>query len=301
MELLDRTKILVAQERRITLELIDHLREVDRRMLHAELGYGSLWEFCTKELGLSEGAAQRRIQAMRLIRDVPEARESLESGRLSLSNAAKVQSFAQAARRLGTPVEKREVVRRVENLSQRECEQKLFELAPQALPRERERVVSANERELRLVISEELHSKLVRLKELLAHAMPEATTTELLDRLATDALARLERDRTVRVTAAAAVKPKALPSGIRVALPAPMKRAVWTRASGRCEFAAQGRRCSSRHRLEIDHRTPLARGGSNELANLRLLCREHQVFEAGRALGPPPEKSTSAPGPAARY
>jgi hypothetical protein len=286
-ELLEKTKNLVAQERRITLELIEHLREVDRRLLHAELGYGSLFEFCTKELGLSEGSAQRRIQAMRLVRDVPEARESLESGRLSLSNAAKVQTVAQAARRLGTPIDKREAVRQVEHLSQRECEQKLFKLAPQALPTERERIVSPTERELRLVISEELHLKLTRLKDLLSHAMPEATTTDLLDRLATDALAKLERDRNILVHTAA-VQTKKLPSGVRIALPAPLKRAVWTRAGGRCEFAAQGRRCSSRHRLEIDHRMPLARGGSNEFSNLRLICREHQLAEAERTLGPPP-------------
>jgi 5-methylcytosine-specific restriction endonuclease McrA len=285
-ELLEKTKNLVAQERRITLELIEHLREVDRRLLHAELGYGSLWEFCTKELGLSEGAAQRRISAMRLLRDVPEAREALESGRLSLSNAAKIQTVAQAARKMGAPIDKKEAVRQVEHLSQRECEQKLFELAPQALPTERERIVSSTERELRLIIPEELHAKLTRLKELLSHAIPDATTTQLLDRLASDALARLERDRNVLDTAAAAVPATKLPPGVRGALPAPVKRAVWTRASGRCEFAAtEGRRCSSRHRLEIDHRMPLARGGSNELANLRLLCREHQLVEAERTLG----------------
>lgn len=269
-------------------------------MLHAELGYGSLWEFCTQELGLSEGSAQRRIQAMRLLRDVPEARASLESGRLTLSNAAKVQTVAQAARRMGNPIDKREAVRRVETLSQRECERKLFEMAPQALPAERERIVSPTERELRLVIPEELHAKLTRLKELLSHAIPDATTTQLLDRLASDALARLERDRNTLVTAAAAVTPPRLPPGVRVALPAPIKRAVWTRAGGRCEFAAQGRRCSSRHRLEIDHRTPLARGGSNDLANLRLLCREHQLVEAERTLSPPRTMTQALPSIAAR-
>jgi hypothetical protein len=38
---------------------------------------------------------------MRLARDVPEAKVALESGRLSLSNAAKVQSFRQAERKQG--------------------------------------------------------------------------------------------------------------------------------------------------------------------------------------------------------
>ncbi|MBC7690999.1 MAG: hypothetical protein H7222_04470 [Methylotenera sp.] len=81
-ELISRTMTLVAEERRITLALIEHLAEISRRRVYAELGYSSLWDFATRELGLSEGAAQRRIQAMRLLRDVPEAAEALESGRL---------------------------------------------------------------------------------------------------------------------------------------------------------------------------------------------------------------------------
>src|ERR1041385_6447405 len=61
-ELLARTKNLVPEERKATVALIEHLAEINRRMLYTDLGYASLWEFATRELGLSEGAAQRRIQ-----------------------------------------------------------------------------------------------------------------------------------------------------------------------------------------------------------------------------------------------
>src|SRR5690349_18064623 len=89
----ERALDLVREERRITLALIETLREIESRMIFAELGYGSLFEFAVRHLGLSEGAAQRRIQAMRLVKSVPEAQVQLESGSLSLSNAAKVQGF----------------------------------------------------------------------------------------------------------------------------------------------------------------------------------------------------------------
>jgi hypothetical protein len=49
------------EERRATVALIEHLEEISRRMRYAEMGYAWLWEFATIELGLSEGAAQRRI------------------------------------------------------------------------------------------------------------------------------------------------------------------------------------------------------------------------------------------------
>jgi hypothetical protein len=238
---------------------------------------------------MSEGAAQRRIQAMRLVRDVPEAKASLENGKLSLSNAAKVQSFRQAEKRKGRKLDARKLVAQVETLSQRDCEAKLFEISPESLPRERERIVSASEeRELKLVISPELYKKLKRLKGLLAHAKPDASYAELLEYMADEALARLEKKRGLTddadraFTAAAAVKAadKEHPAGRRVYLPAPIRKAVWARGRGQCEFKWEDRRCSSQFRLEIDHVSPLALGGSHELSNLRLVCRNHNQQQA---------------------
>jgi hypothetical protein len=204
--LLASTRSLVAEERRATLALIEHLEEISRRKLYAELGYASLWEFATLELGLSEGAAQRRIQTMRLARDVPEAKASLESGKLSLSNAAKVQSFRQAEKKMGRASDPAQLIAKVEMLSQRECEKALFELSPEALPRERERIVSSTEeRELKIVVSPELYEKLQRLKGLKAHAMPEATYAQLIETRADEVLARLEKKNGITQSEAGAV------------------------------------------------------------------------------------------------
>jgi hypothetical protein len=81
----------------------------------------------------------------------------------------------------------------VESLTQRECEQKLFELSPQAIPQEKVRLVSAGaDRELKFVVSAELYEKLQRIKGLIAHAKPEASYAELLQYLADEPLARSE-------------------------------------------------------------------------------------------------------------
>jgi 5-methylcytosine-specific restriction endonuclease McrA len=287
--LLANTRSLVSEERRATLALIEHLEEISHRKLYAELGYASLWEFATLELGLSEGAAQRRIQAMKLLRDVPEAKASIESGKLSLSNAAKVQSFRQAEKKLGRTVNPSELVAKIESLSQRDCEKKLFEISPEALPRERERIVSAfEERELKLVVSPELYEKLQRIKGHLAHAIPEATYAQLIDRMSDEVLARLEKNKGItQSTAAAAVTTaRPLPAGKRVYLPVALRKTVWARSGGRCEIQHAGRHCNSRYRLELDHIIPLAMGGANDPMNLRLLCREHNQYEAWRKLGP---------------
>src|SRR5690606_2316204 len=74
-------------------EILKHLNEIDRRKLYLERGYSSLWAYCTEELNYSEAAAQRRIEAMRAL-EIPELEEKIESGKLTLSSIAKVQSLA---------------------------------------------------------------------------------------------------------------------------------------------------------------------------------------------------------------
>jgi 5-methylcytosine-specific restriction endonuclease McrA len=63
--------------------------------------------------------------------------------------------------------------------------------------------------------------------------------------------------------------------------------AVYARDGGRCTYrGATGKRCGSRHNLQIDHIVPFANGGSNALSNLRLLCAHHNRLEAERVMGP---------------
>ena len=99
-ELINSTAHLIAEERRITASLIRHLREIERRQIHLEMGFGSMFDLMTKHYGFSEGAASRRIAAMRLSKDVPDIEQSIESGRLTLSTASHVQNFFQNERKL---------------------------------------------------------------------------------------------------------------------------------------------------------------------------------------------------------
>ena len=72
-------------------------------------------------------------------------------------------------------------------------------------------------------------------------------------------------------------------------IPAAVKRQVWTRDQGCCSYVdgASGRRCASRHLLQIDHVVPYALGGSAEVDNLRLLCAAHHRHRhADRGGGP---------------
>ena len=67
------------------------------------------------------------------------------------------------------------------------------------------------------------------------------------------------------------------PYGTGRAIPAAVRRQVWQRDGGRCSYLDRktGRRCNSRHLIEIDHILPYALGGGADPVNLRLLCRAH--------------------------
>src|SRR5687767_8387902 len=99
MSLLENLKSLVAFERKITADILLLLRDAEDTKLFACMGYSSIFEFCTKELGFSEGAAYRRVSAMRLLRREESCEEKLRTGELSLSSAAKVETVFKQARK----------------------------------------------------------------------------------------------------------------------------------------------------------------------------------------------------------
>ncbi|MEJ2722551.1 MAG: HNH endonuclease, partial [bacterium] len=69
-------------------------------------------------------------------------------------------------------------------------------------------------------------------------------------------------------------------------VPAKTRDAVFVRDKNRCtHIGSNGTRCESTYRLQIDHMVPYARGGTNALSNLRLLCAKHNKLEAKRVYG----------------
>ena len=90
--LLARTRQLVDRERHLHVDIIDHLREIEDRDLHLARGFSTLFDYSVNELGYSSGAAWRRTLAMRLCRRMADVRERLQTGSLTLSTAAQLQS-----------------------------------------------------------------------------------------------------------------------------------------------------------------------------------------------------------------
>lgn len=72
----------------------------------------------------------------------------------------------------------------------------------------------------------------------------------------------------------------------RAPLPAATRDAVFARDLGRCTFVgSDGKRCDETIRLHVDHIKPVARGGTHDVSNLRLMCARHNRLQAEKILG----------------
>ena len=120
---------LAGHEREVQVEFLFHLDEFDTRRAWAEEGYGSLWDYLLRVLHLREGAAFRRIAAMRVLRRLPVIAEALLDGRLCLSTVAVLGPLL-------TDENVGELVARAAYLTKAEVERLVVTLQPRAAPKD---------------------------------------------------------------------------------------------------------------------------------------------------------------------
>ncbi len=181
--LISHIKNLVSEERKLTADILESLREVERRKLFLEMGYSSLFDFCVKELGYAESSAFRRISAMRLIKDVPEVQNKILSGELSLSVVAQAQSFFKKQDKKKEAYGKHaklDLLEKLGNTSVRECEKMLLKIDPAPVRKDIERAVTEELTELRLTVNAEFMQKIIKLKNLLSNTKADLSTQEIL-------------------------------------------------------------------------------------------------------------------------
>jgi hypothetical protein len=123
-DLLDRIAALAGKEREASAELVAHLAALDDRpSLYAAGGYGSLFDYCTQVLRLSEDATCNRIHAARACRSFPVILDHLASGAMSLTSVRLLRWHL-------TPENHEAVLARACGRSRREIEALVAELAP---------------------------------------------------------------------------------------------------------------------------------------------------------------------------
>ena len=120
---------LAGHEREVQVDFLLHLSEFDTRRAWAEQGCRSLWDYLLRVLHLREGAAFRRIAAMRVVRRLPVVAEALRDGRLCLSTVAVLESLL-------TEANVRELVARAALLTKAEVERLVVTLQPRTAPKD---------------------------------------------------------------------------------------------------------------------------------------------------------------------
>src|SRR5688572_15116883 len=123
-DLLDRLVVLAGNERHASVELVAHLVALDARpSLYEGLGYGSLFEYCTAVLRLSEDATCTRTAVAGVCRRFPVILELLATGATNLTNIRRL------AGKL-TPANHEAILARAVHKTREEIEVLLRELDP---------------------------------------------------------------------------------------------------------------------------------------------------------------------------
>jgi hypothetical protein len=120
---------LAGDERNVQVDFLLHLDEFDRRRAYLDAGHGSLWDYCLRALHLREGAAGRRIGAMRVLRRFPRLEPALRDGRLCASTASLLSQVL-------TDGNLEELVARAAYHTKAEVEEILVSLRPRPAPQE---------------------------------------------------------------------------------------------------------------------------------------------------------------------
>jgi hypothetical protein len=271
-------------------------------------GYPSLYQYAIEVLHYSEAQAFRRISAMRLMKEIPEIKTSIEEGSIQLTHLTQAQQYfkhkAKESESL-TKDEKVELIDSLKNKTTREAERVFATLNPEQVTRDKTRPITETQTEIRFVASTTLLEKLRRFKELDSHAVGDSNYNELFERLTDLALSKKEFKPIVSSKLVSSPKLVTLPSARKVItttkanhalrsdsprprhIPSSIKREVLKRDEGMCTFMnpITQKRCDSKHFLQFEHTIPFAKGGAHTSENITLLCRNHNLFQAEKVFG----------------
>ena len=281
-------------------DLLVHLGEIDERKLYLDRAFSSMFTFCTRELGFSEGAAYNRILVARAARRLPALIDAVRSGRVHLAGLRLLaphltqenheQLLSKAAGRA-----KDEVAELLAAIAPRPPPPPMIRKLPEpqslalvpkaaALPHPIVPVAEASYK-VQFSISREFRDEIREAQDLLRHRMPDGDLATIFRSALEMLVASVKKERF-----AVGRKPRG-PAETSVEttsrhVPDAIKRAVHERDGGRCTFVDErGKRCDETGMLEIDHVEGFARTHRHDVNALRLLCRAHNQHAADRMYG----------------
>lgn len=298
---------LVKNERKLTQEILNNINLFEKCAGYLQLGYSSMHQYLTRQLGYSDDQAFRRLKAARLLNQVPEVAGKLQSGSLNLTQAAQAQkAFETSERETGKAVTaeiKNSILNSLEKANNFETKSILASQL-NLLPEIEEKIKPQANQTIRLetTLTQAQFDKLQTIKSLLSHKLPSQQTGEILEAVFDFFIEKKQGPKKVAVVsedpaletpekspALAASSQRLMETRRQCSkpsryIPASVRKALYQRSEGRCEFVGDnGLRCNSRHKVQIDHIKAFSLGGSNDLENLRNCCASHNLHLATKA------------------
>jgi len=274
-ELIERIEILRSKERSIILKFLIHLGELDRRGIYLEQGYSSLFDFCTRKLGYSDGSAYRRVESARCIRNHPELGGSFLKGEVSLS------TMAAASKALKT---KKTEVKEIIGKSAREVQTLIAEVLPVQKPKEFIKQIKVKNEpeeptetryEIKFNVSKEVYEEIQAIKAKLSNKLGGCLS---LEKVFIELVKKFQASPKER-------KVSSINENSRY-VPVSVKREVTARDKCQCSYvSATGVSCTESHFLHFDYIKPFGIGGKTKTDNLRLLCSRHNQMLAMKIFG----------------
>jgi 5-methylcytosine-specific restriction endonuclease McrA len=258
--------------------LLSSIEEVDRLRLYEKFGLPNISQYCRQYLKLSDTLTGFFVGVARKARVVPELKDAIEQGELSVSTAIQVVGVI-------TEQNQTEWVEKAKELTKRELEKEVAKARPHKKKKPRLKPVGENRNRIEFEASDEFVSLLRRAQDLESQRTSRAATLEetlqtalegYLDRQ--DPLRKAERAEKRKNSQplaapdlsqekSAEVKPRRPP------LTASMRHEINLRDHGQCQtLLPGGKRCGRSRWLSFHHRVPLSHGGRNEVANIATVC-----------------------------
>ncbi len=301
---LDQSFVGVAHKERQTLsEVLLHIEEVHRRKLYLKRSFGSLFEYLTKHLKYSAGSAQRRIDAYRLSKEVPEVIENLESGDLNLTQVSLLQrSFREKKKndpsnptgpnhrsfnetkqalnqikqdRANEIQQKSQIVKELKQKSNTESQMIVAKALNLEVKTEMKLGHQADETvRFEITLTKAQWTKLNRMRDLLSHSLPHGSWDQVLEYVVDKVIASKTKTRKVKPGADSLYT----------------LRKIVLKRDPCCQYRdpKSQKICTSTWQLQVDHIKPRWAGGKDELTNLRALCGKHnrQIYRWQSGIAP---------------
>ncbi|MEK2646016.1 HNH endonuclease signature motif containing protein [Bdellovibrio sp. BCCA] len=318
LELETNLKDFVQKERKLLHVILEHIKEIDSRKLYLERAYSSLYEYLVKEFGYSGSAAMRRIEAARLLNEVPAMAQKIQEGSLNLSQIGELsRSIKEKEKTTGQKVsslQKRELVAKIESKTTLDTQKELaLALDLPVKEFEKQKIQQNESLRLEITLSKEQYQKLLQCKDLAAHLLEQnhkdSSWASLFELLADQYLRKTFRqsdtesskvvaskvdttknanadDTAVQTNSVTPCKIDAVVNDYNKTLTPKTRRLILKRDTC-CQYRdlQTGKICQSTYGLQIDHKTSRWIGGGNEARNLQVLCGKHNRYKYSKEAG----------------